>query len=33
MSQSNTGYDLTPLTDQQREELAKHLSQEETRVL
>ena len=33
MSQSNTGYDLTPLTDQQREELAKDLSEEERRVL
>jgi peptide-methionine (R)-S-oxide reductase len=33
MSQSNTGYDLTPLTNQQRDELAKGLSEEERRVL
>lgn len=33
MSMSSTGYDLTPLTDQQREELAKDLNEEERRVL
>jgi peptide-methionine (R)-S-oxide reductase len=33
MSKSSSGYDLTPLTDQQREALAKELSEEERRVL
>lgn len=33
MSTSSTGYDLTPLSDQQKQELASNLSEEERRVL
>lgn len=33
MNTSSTGYDLTPLTDEQRQELARDLSEEERRVL